>query len=124
MMAPFARSSETSVESAGGASMAKATSLPPAERMSLASYQFFTEKVMQYAVGRHVDYRDMPAVRRIVRDAKTNNYTFESIVFGVVNSDAFRRREQAAAAPVVTRTAQVAGNTPADSSPALVSTAP
>ena len=32
----------------------------------------------------------MPTVRRIVRDAKAHNDTFESIVMGVVNSDAFR----------------------------------
>ncbi|HXC60510.1 MAG TPA: DUF1592 domain-containing protein, partial [Steroidobacteraceae bacterium] len=91
--------------------------------------QTITEKLMQYAVGRHVDYRDMPAVRRIVRDAKASNYTFESILFGVVNSDAFRRREPAAAAPVVTRTAALvgngaAGNAPATTSASLVSTAP
>jgi hypothetical protein len=72
--------------------------------------QIITEKLMVYAVGRHIDYRDMPTVRRIVRDAKASNYTFESIVFGVVNSDAFRRRAPAAPAPV-TRTAQVADNT-------------
>jgi long-subunit fatty acid transport protein len=34
MMAPFARSSATMVESPGGASTANATSLPPVERMS------------------------------------------------------------------------------------------
>jgi hypothetical protein len=74
--------------------------------------QIITEKLMVYAVGRHIDYRDMPTIRRIVRDAKANNYTFESIVFGVVNSDAFRRRAPAAPLPV-TRTAQVADNTSA-----------
>jgi mono/diheme cytochrome c family protein len=51
-----------------------------------------TEKLMMYAVGRHIDYRDMPAVRAIVRDAKASNENFESIVLGVVKSDAFRRR--------------------------------
>ena len=52
-----------------------------------------TEKLMTYAVGRHIDYRDMPAVRSIVRTAAANNYRFEDIVLGVVNSAAFRRRE-------------------------------
>ena len=56
-----------------------------------------TEKLMTYAVGRHVEFRDMPAVRRIVRRAKAGNYRFEDIVLGVVNSDAFRRREAASA---------------------------
>jgi len=82
--------------------------------------QTITEKLMIYAVGRHLDYRDMPAVRRIVRDSKASNYTFESIVLGVVNSDAFRRREPTATP--ATTTAQVAGNLPAPA--AIVSTAP
>jgi hypothetical protein len=55
--------------------------------------QIITEKLMTYAVGRHIDYRDMPTVRRIVRTAAADNYHFEDIVLGVVNSDAFRRRE-------------------------------
>jgi hypothetical protein len=59
-------------------------------------------------VGRPVDYRDMPTVRRIVRTAATNNYHFEDIVLGVVNSAAFRRREPPAPLPATT-TAQ-AGN--------------
>jgi hypothetical protein len=84
--------------------------------------QIITEKLMVYAVGRHIDFRDMPAIRRIVRDAKADNLRFESIVFGVVNSDAFRRRAPPAPA-LVTRTAQVAGNTPAVPA-ALVPTAP
>src|SRR4051812_35044938 len=48
MIAPLSRRRATSVESVGGASMAKATSLPPAERMSFASYQSLTEKATQY----------------------------------------------------------------------------
>ena len=79
--------------------------------------QTITEKLMVYAVGRHIDYHDMPTVRRIVRDAKADDYRFESIVYGVVNSDAFRRRAPAAAAPV-TRTAKVAAK--ADTSSAAI----
>ena len=63
--------------------------------------QVVTEKLMTYAVGRAVDYNDMPTVRRIVRDAKAHNDTFESIVMGIVNSDAFRRRAPAAPAPAI-----------------------
>ncbi|MEP7243432.1 MAG: DUF1592 domain-containing protein [Gammaproteobacteria bacterium] len=68
--------------------------------------QIITEKLMTYAVGRPVDFNDMPTVRRIVRDAKAHNYKFDSIVMGVVNSDAFRRRAPAAPSPSTT-TAQV-----------------
>jgi hypothetical protein len=63
--------------------------------------QVITEKLMTYAVGRHVDFNDMPTVRRIVRDAKARNDTFESIVMGVVNSDEFRRRAPAAPSPAL-----------------------
>jgi hypothetical protein len=63
--------------------------------------EIITEKLMTYAVGRTVDFNDMPTVRRIVRDTKAHNYTFESIVMGVVNSDAFRRRAPAAPAPAL-----------------------
>jgi hypothetical protein len=74
--------------------------------------QTITEKLMTYAVGRPVEFRDMPAVRRIVRSAAANNYRFESIVLGVVNSDAFRRRDSAAPLPVSTVT-QAANVNPA-----------
>ncbi len=46
-----------------------------------------------YALGRTTDYRDMPTVRAIVRRAAKDDYRFESIVLGVVSSDAFRERE-------------------------------
>ncbi|MEO8315908.1 MAG: DUF1592 domain-containing protein [Pseudomonadota bacterium] len=67
--------------------------------------QVITEKLITYAVGRPVDYRDMPTVRRIVRTAAANNYHFEDIVLGVVNSAAFRRQEPPAPLPA-TKVAQ------------------
>jgi hypothetical protein len=51
-----------------------------------------TEKLMTYALGRGLDYYDMPAVRAIVRGAAENDYRFSSIVMGIVKSDAFRMR--------------------------------
>jgi hypothetical protein len=61
--------------------------------------QTITEKLMTYAVGRPVEYYDMPSVRQIVRAAAKDNYRFESIVLGVVQSDAFRKRAPAAPLP-------------------------
>ena len=52
--------------------------------------QAFTEKLMMYALGREVEYHDMPQIRTIVRDAAPDNYRFSSIVLGIVRSDAFR----------------------------------
>jgi mono/diheme cytochrome c family protein len=50
----------------------------------------FTENLMTYALGRRVEYTDMPAIRTIIRDAAKNNYKLSSFVLGVVNSGAFR----------------------------------
>ena len=55
--------------------------------------QTMTEKLMTYALGRSVEYYDMPAVRQIVRDAARDNYRFSSIVMGIVNSMPFRMRK-------------------------------
>ena len=55
--------------------------------------QAFTENLLSYALGRVLDYRDMPRVRRIVHGAEADNYGLKSIVLGVVSSDAFRMRE-------------------------------
>ncbi|MEJ0099562.1 MAG: DUF1592 domain-containing protein [Pseudomonadota bacterium] len=61
--------------------------------------QTVTEQLMTYALGRPVDYRDMPVVRQIVRNAAQDNYRFASLVSQIVASDAFRRREAAMPAP-------------------------
>jgi hypothetical protein len=50
----------------------------------------FTESLMTYALGRHVEYDDMPTVRAIVREAGANGYRFSSFVTGVVKSAAFQ----------------------------------
>jgi hypothetical protein len=55
--------------------------------------QALTENLLTYALGRSLDYHDMPAVRRIVRQAAADDYRFRSIVLGVISSDAFRKRE-------------------------------
>jgi uncharacterized protein DUF1585/uncharacterized protein DUF1588 len=50
----------------------------------------FTENLMTYALGRRVEYFDMPAVRSIVRDAAKHDNHISSFILGVVNSAAFR----------------------------------
>ncbi|HEV3140085.1 MAG TPA: DUF1585 domain-containing protein, partial [Vicinamibacterales bacterium] len=50
----------------------------------------FTENLMTYAVGRRVEYADMPAIRAIIRDAAQNNNRLSSYILGIVNSAAFR----------------------------------
>src|SRR5215471_19284715 len=51
-----------------------------------------TEKLMTYALGRGLDDHDMPAVRRIVRNACHRENTFSSLVLGIVQSVPFQMR--------------------------------
>jgi hypothetical protein len=51
-----------------------------------------TEKMLTYALGRGLDYHDMPAVRSIVRASAGNNYRFSSLVLGIVGSTPFQMR--------------------------------
>ena len=55
--------------------------------------QALTENLMTYALGRSLDYHDMPTIRRIVRQAGDDDYRFKSLVLGVVSSDAFRKKD-------------------------------
>jgi len=51
--------------------------------------QTFTEKMTMYALGRGIQYFDMPSIRKIVKDAKRDsNYKFSSIVMGIVAAPA------------------------------------
>jgi hypothetical protein len=53
----------------------------------------FTEKLMTYALGRGVEYYDMPLVRSIAREAAQQNYRFSSVVFGIVKSTPFTMKK-------------------------------
>ena len=50
----------------------------------------FTAKMMTYALGRLVDYRDQPAIRRIAREAAVQDHRWSAIVGGIVRSAPFR----------------------------------
>jgi len=45
-----------------------------------------------YAVGRNLQYYDVPAVRAIVRAAARDDYRFSAIVMGIVKSAPFQMR--------------------------------
>jgi len=51
----------------------------------------FTQQLLTYAIGRRLTYRDMPAVRAIVRGAAANSNRVSSFITGVVTSAAFRQ---------------------------------
>jgi hypothetical protein len=52
--------------------------------------QALTSKLMMYALGRELEYFDMPQVRAVVRAAERDDYRFGAVVAGIVLSDAFR----------------------------------
>ena len=52
----------------------------------------FSNLLLTYALGRGTEYYDQPAVREIRREAEKNNYSFSSIVMGIVNSVPFEMR--------------------------------
>ena len=49
-----------------------------------------TEKLLTYALGREVEYYDMPAVRKIARESAANDYRWSSIILGIVKSVPFQ----------------------------------
>jgi hypothetical protein len=51
-----------------------------------------TEKLMRFALGRSLEYYDMPEVRAVVRAASVENYRWSSIILGVVESTPFQMR--------------------------------
>lgn len=55
-----------------------------------------TEKMLTYALGRGLEYYDAPAIRRIVEDGASEDYSWSSLVFGVVQSTPFQMRRAAA----------------------------
>jgi hypothetical protein len=52
----------------------------------------FTEKLLMYALGRNLQYYDVPAVRRIVRESARDGYAVSSLVLGIVRSIPFQMR--------------------------------
>ena len=51
-----------------------------------------TERLLAYALGRGIEYYDLPSVRRIARSAAPQDYRWSSIILGIVNSGPFQMR--------------------------------
>jgi mono/diheme cytochrome c family protein len=88
----------SSIDASGQLVDGTAVSSPADLRAALAKrptqfVQTLTEKLMIYALGRAVEYYDMPAIRTIVRDAARDNYRFSAIVKGIVRSAPFQMRK-------------------------------
>ena len=71
--------------------------------------QNFAEKLMTYALGRKVEYYDMPEVRKVVRNTADDEHRFSALVKEIALSSAFTHRTKGAAeeeAAAGTQTAQ------------------
>jgi hypothetical protein len=65
-----------------------------------------TEKMLTYALGRPLEYYDMPVVRGIVQSAAGNQYRFSSLITGIVKSEPFEmKRVPEGEGPAVTTAA-------------------
>jgi len=70
---------------------------PASLRQALLNYSDafltnFTRQLLTYALGRGVQFYDMPVVRSIIREAGRNDNRFASIVMGIVTSTPFQMR--------------------------------
>ena len=74
----------------------RAALLDPPERFAGA----VTQRLLTYALGRGLEYYDMPTVRAITRDAADDGYRLSALIVGIAKSVPFRmRRSQPPAAP-------------------------
>ena len=55
----------------------------------------FTENLMAYALGRRIEYYDMPAVRRVARAAGAEDYRLSAFIKEVTRSEPFRMAKAA-----------------------------
>jgi len=53
----------------------------------------YVENLLEYAIGRPLEYYDEPAVRAIAKSAEADKYPMQSLILGVVKSDAFEMRK-------------------------------
>jgi len=70
---------------------------PASFRQALVKYsdayvRNFIVKLLTYGLGRAITFTDMPVVRTIEREAGKANYSFTSVVTGIVNSVPFQMR--------------------------------
>ena len=83
--------------------------------MAAASYsdqfvEVVAEKLLTYALGRGVEYQDMPLVRAIARDAAKNDNRFSALVLGVVKSKPFQMNMKVQARPTLRRSTDAGDN--------------
>lgn len=66
-------------------------------------FRAFTEKLLTYALGRGLEYYDMPVVRSIVRDSAKSGDRFSAFALGIIESAPFQYRRAEAPAPEISK---------------------
>ena len=73
--------------------------------------QAMTENLLAYALGRQLEAYDMPTVRKVVHDARADDYRWGSVISGIVKSEPFLMRTAAPRSAGAQSIAQGAGKT-------------
>ena len=99
------------VDASGQLANGKAIDGPVSLREALTAdpeqfVRVFTEKLMTYALGRGLEYYDMPTVRGIVDASARDDHKFSSVILGIVESVPFRERVAQPRAPAAAPRAQ------------------
>jgi hypothetical protein len=91
------REGETPIDSAGSLpDGSEFEGVEGLEKALLARPELFvqalTEKLLVFALGRGIEFHDAPAIRKIVRDARDDDYRFSRLIVGIAQSPAFQMR--------------------------------
>ena len=78
---------------------------------SSAFVEVAAEKLLIYALGRGLEYQDMPLVRAVAREAGKAGNRFSALVLAVVKSDAFRMNMKVDDSPAAKQAAVVPAQT-------------
>jgi hypothetical protein len=89
------RETATSIDSSGQLADGKVVNGPVDLRKALLAdpdqfVQTLTEKLMTFGLGRGIEHYDMPAVRKVVRQAAREDYKFSAILTAIAQSEPFR----------------------------------
>jgi hypothetical protein len=98
------RMAETVIDASGDLPDGQKVNGPDDLRKAIASrpdqfVQTLVQKLMNYGIGRSIEYQDMPTVRRIVRESARDDYRFVALVTAIVKSEPFRMKQIPADSP-------------------------
>jgi hypothetical protein len=80
------------------------------KRFSPQFVQTMTTRLMTYALGRGVEYYDMPTVRNVVKEANAQGGKFSAFVLAIVKSAPFQRNQAPMVEQSVTEDRSINGN--------------